>query len=190
MDEGAAEIARRRGHRVVTGRFELDRELEPGSFDLICALHVIEHVPDPKAFAERAAELLAPGGLFVVATPNRDSREVRRLRGHWGGNHFPRHWTLYDERSARDLAARVGLELERIDYQPNPIFRVWSAHSRLRDRYPSRAWPDRLFPPVAIFEPGPRSFALLSGYTALDLVQRALTGRTASMSCELRKPPV
>lgn len=189
LDERAAAIARRRGHRVVSGRFELDRELEPGSFDLILAYHVIEHVADPLAFAHRAAELLAPGGLLVVATPNWDSPDARRLAGLWGGNHCPRHWTLYDERTLRDLGARVGLAVERVEYQPNPIFWVWSAHASARERFPGRRWPDRVFPPVEIFSASLRSLVLLSGFTVLDLLLRALTGRTASIGAELRKPP-
>ena len=111
MNESAAAIARRRGHRVVTGRFELDRELERGTFDLILASHVVEHVDDPRAFAQRAADLLAPNGLFVLATPNWDSADARRFRGHWGGNHFPRHWTLYEERTMHGLAELIGLQV-------------------------------------------------------------------------------
>ena len=188
MSERPAEIARSRGHRVVTGRFELDEELEAGSFDLILALHVIEHVDDPKRFAQRASDLLAPGGLFVLTTPNWDSPDARRFRGNWGGNHFPRHWTLYDERTLRALAGIVGLELERVEYQPNPIFWVWSWHSWLRDRFPHRRWPDRAFPPVGIFNPSLQSLALLSAFTGVDLAQRMVTGRTASIAVELRKP--
>lgn len=187
MSETAAAAARRRGHRVVTGRFEVDRELEAGAFDLILASHVIEHVDDPRRFAQRAADLLAPGGLFVVATPNWDSADARRFRGHWGGNHFPRHWTLYDERTLHRLAQLVGLRLERIEYQPNPIFWVWSLHSWLRSRLPQRRWPDRAFPPVAIFRPSLQSFVLLSTFTLLDLVLRGATGKTASVAVELRK---
>jgi SAM-dependent methyltransferase len=188
MDESAAAAAKRRGHRVVAGRFEVDRELEPGAFDLILALHVIEHVDDPKRFAQRAASLLAPGGLFFVATPNWDSADARRLGGHWGGNHFPRHWTLYDERTLRSLADSVGLRLDRVEYQPNPIFWVWSLHSWLRDRFPNQRWPDRAFPPVGIFDPSLRSFALLSAFTSVDIVLRLLTGKTGSIAVELRKP--
>ena len=188
MSERPAEIARRRGHRVVTGRFEIDEELKPGSFDLILALHVIEHVDDPKRFAQRAADLLAPGGLFVLTTPNWDSADARRFRGHWGGNHFPRHWTLYDERALLGLAGLVGLDLERVEYQPNPIFWVWSLHSWLRDRFPRRRWPDRVFPPVGIFNPSLQSLALLSTFTGFDVAQRVVTGRTGSIAVELRKP--
>jgi len=188
LDASAAATARRRGHRVVTGRFELDEELEPASFDLIVASHVVEHVDAPERFARRAAELLAPGGLFAVGTPNWDSADARRFRGHWGGNHCPRHWTLYDERTVGQLARAVGLGLERVEYQPNPIFWVWTCHSWLKDRFPGRRWPDRAFPPVGIFAPSLQSFVLLSAFTALDIVLRRITGRTASMAVEMRRP--
>jgi SAM-dependent methyltransferase len=187
LSEEAAAVARSRGHRVVAGRFEVDEELEAGSFDLILAYHVIEHVDDPKRFAERAAELLAPGGLFVVATPNWDSADVRRFKQYWGGNHFPRHWTLYDEKTIGGLADQVGLELERVDYQVNPVFWNWTVHSWLKSRFPSASWPDRLFPTIAIFHKSLQSFILLSFFTVIDTLQRLITGKTASMSAELRK---
>ncbi|MDX6698653.1 MAG: hypothetical protein QOE65_2050 [Solirubrobacteraceae bacterium] len=187
LSEGAAAEARRRGHEVVTGRFEVDTTFEPGTFDLILAYHVIEHVDDPKGFARRASDLLAPGGLFVVATPNVDSPDARRFREHWGGNHFPRHWTLYDERTLGQLADDVGLDAERVEYQVNPIFWVWTCHARLRARFPRAKWPDRVFPTVAIFHRSLQSFVLLSTFTVVDVVQRLLSGRTASMAVELRK---
>lgn len=188
MSADAAERARTAGHHVITGRFETDTELEAGTYDLIIAAHVIEHVDDPVAFARRAAELLAPGGLFVVPTPNIDSWDARRFGRWWGGNHFPRHWTFYDPASITELAQRVGLECERVDYEANPVFWTWTIHSWARGRFPESSWPDRLFPPVGIFQPSLQSFVLLSVFTTIDLVQKLLTGRTASMSAELRRP--
>lgn len=188
MSESAAAIARGHGHHVVTGRFEIDQELPAASFDLILAYHVIEHVSDPRLFTQRAADLLAPGGLFVVATPNFDSADVRMFKRHWGGNHFPRHWTFYDADSMARLAENVGLRQERVEYQTNPVFWNWSFHSLLSSRFPKRQWPDRVFPTIAIFLPSLQSFVLLSIFTSVDLVLRLFTGKTASMSSELRKP--
>ena len=42
-----------------------------GEFDLITAMEVIEHTPDPAKFLEAIAARLAAGGLLVLSTPNR-----------------------------------------------------------------------------------------------------------------------
>lgn len=40
-------------------------------FDLITCMEMLEHVPDPVSIIESAAQLLAPGGHFFLATINR-----------------------------------------------------------------------------------------------------------------------
>jgi SAM-dependent methyltransferase len=44
---------------------------DDGSFDLITAFEVIEHLKDPASLIAEASRLLAPGGMFLVSTPNR-----------------------------------------------------------------------------------------------------------------------
>jgi len=46
-------------------------ELGLGTFDLVTAMEVIEHVADKLAFATQLAGHLAPDGLLVLSTPNR-----------------------------------------------------------------------------------------------------------------------
>jgi SAM-dependent methyltransferase len=41
----------------------------PGSFDLVCAFDVIEHVDDDGASLRSLGELLAPGGVLMVTVP-------------------------------------------------------------------------------------------------------------------------
>ncbi|HEU4733524.1 MAG TPA: bifunctional 2-polyprenyl-6-hydroxyphenol methylase/3-demethylubiquinol 3-O-methyltransferase UbiG [Kofleriaceae bacterium] len=43
----------------------------PASFDVVCALDLLEHVEDPERVIAEAGRVLAPGGLFVFHTFNR-----------------------------------------------------------------------------------------------------------------------
>ena len=52
-------------------------ELGAGSFDVVTAIEVIEHVESPIGFLRNVGRLLAPNGLGVVTTPNVDSLPAR-----------------------------------------------------------------------------------------------------------------
>jgi len=45
--------------------------LEPESFDVVTSLHVIEHVADYRSYIRAQARLLKPGGVMLIACPNR-----------------------------------------------------------------------------------------------------------------------
>ncbi len=61
-----------------------DQPFAPGSFDLISLWHVLEHGNDPRAMLAQAAALLRPGGLLVLAVPNRASLGLARAGESWG----------------------------------------------------------------------------------------------------------
>lgn len=44
---------------------------EPGSFDIVCCLEMLEHVPDPAQTVAACAELCRPGGQLLFSTINR-----------------------------------------------------------------------------------------------------------------------
>ena len=50
---------------------EQEETKEGKTFDLLCAMEVIEHVDDPRRFLEQAARLLKKEGIFVLSTLNR-----------------------------------------------------------------------------------------------------------------------
>jgi 2-polyprenyl-6-hydroxyphenyl methylase / 3-demethylubiquinone-9 3-methyltransferase len=47
---------------------------EGASFDLVCAMEVVEHVADARSFLSTCATLVRPGGALVLATLNRTLR--------------------------------------------------------------------------------------------------------------------
>jgi 2-polyprenyl-6-hydroxyphenyl methylase/3-demethylubiquinone-9 3-methyltransferase len=49
-------------------------EAEPGSFDLVTCLEMLEHVPDPSKVVAALARLVRPGGHVVCSTINRNAK--------------------------------------------------------------------------------------------------------------------
>jgi 2-polyprenyl-6-hydroxyphenyl methylase/3-demethylubiquinone-9 3-methyltransferase len=49
-------------------------EAEPGSYDLVTCLEMLEHVPDPAAIVAVLARLARPGGHVICSTINRNAK--------------------------------------------------------------------------------------------------------------------
>ena len=67
------------------GDLNLPLPIDEGTFDLICAIEVIEHLENPRAMMREMARLLRVGGRVVITTPNTQSlRSLLNfgLRGH------------------------------------------------------------------------------------------------------------
>lgn len=77
LGEKVIEIARLHLHESnlqIDYRVQSSAELaaaEPESFDAVCCMELIEHVPDPAALVRDLAQMLKPGGQLFMSTINR-----------------------------------------------------------------------------------------------------------------------
>jgi 2-polyprenyl-3-methyl-5-hydroxy-6-metoxy-1,4-benzoquinol methylase len=75
---------------------------------MIFLKQVIEHVDNPLSILDKAYNLLSNGGSLIIETPNRDSWDSSIFKKkYWGGYHFPRHWTIFNDKSISRLATKV-----------------------------------------------------------------------------------
>jgi SAM-dependent methyltransferase len=77
---------------------------------VIAMWHVIEHLQQPFAVLERAAENLEPGGVLAIAAPNPASLQFRLLGARWAHLDAPRHRFLITVEALLDRARACGLE--------------------------------------------------------------------------------
>jgi SAM-dependent methyltransferase len=83
----------------------MDPPSDDERFDLICACHMLYHLPDIGAGIGQCARRLAPGGTFVATTNSRESMAP----------YFDAVWSALDERFPQvklDVASHGGFTLE------------------------------------------------------------------------------
>lgn len=71
------------------------KNYEPGSFDIITSLEVLEHINNPTVEIGIFKTILRPGGLVYVTTPNFDSLLRYKLKGLYNIITYPEHLTYY-----------------------------------------------------------------------------------------------
>ncbi len=91
-----------------------------GTFDLVTAMEVIEHVADAQAFIGALARRLAPGGLLILSTPNRTAwSKLLTITIAEGLGRIPRGTHDYakfiNPDSMRGLLAKAGLEVKDVE---------------------------------------------------------------------------
>jgi SAM-dependent methyltransferase len=117
ISEHAAEYAREKfGLDVQAGDY-LAMNM-PAPLDAVCAWDVIEHLPHPGLFLEKAAGDLKPGGILALTTGDIGSIAARIRGPRWRLIHPPTHIHYFTRKSIAALLGRLGFSDPRIRYHP------------------------------------------------------------------------
>jgi 2-polyprenyl-3-methyl-5-hydroxy-6-metoxy-1,4-benzoquinol methylase len=134
---GCAVVAVDRDPRTYRGDFpfvtldfnasDFATQLGISKFGLAVAIEVIEHLESPISFLRNVAQVLAPGGVAVITTPNVDSLPARAkflLTGKirtMDQNSDPTHISpIFSDLLCRQFLPRAGLKIrEHLFFPPN-----------------------------------------------------------------------
>ncbi len=97
------------GYDPYTTRFA--RHPAPERFDCVIVNDVIEHVPDPHAFARECAALVKPGGLLYIGTADTDGVIMTNLEPELMRLHQPFHRVLFNQKSLESIGRGTGFEV-------------------------------------------------------------------------------
>ena len=106
VSTAALDHARRQGVDVV-GDSLLTHDFGTRRFDAVTFWAVLEHLPQPTAFVQRAWELTRPGGCLLALVPNLGSLAVRSLGSRYRYL-LPQHVNYFSRSTLASLLARDG----------------------------------------------------------------------------------
>jgi SAM-dependent methyltransferase len=133
MSDHAVRAGREQGLTIHHGIVQTC-ELEQGTYDLALMIATIEHLDDPLTVLKAVKKLLKPGGRVVIVTDNTDTLDFKIFhQRHWGGYHFPRHWSLFSPATMRQLATNIEMEVDQLSTIVSPVNWVYSIRNFLDD---------------------------------------------------------
>ena len=106
-----AELSKARGLNVIGGDFEDALPSLPHDFDVVALYHVIEHLTDPTRAIRQIYDILVPGGMVVIQTPNVESRAFQIQKTQWEYFKPPEHLFYFSLNSIRHVLETAGFEL-------------------------------------------------------------------------------
>ncbi len=181
VDHAASAVAALRSHGIEAydDSFEEFAAQEKESFDVACAMQVLEHLPEVAPLLESCGAVLRPGGRLFVAVPNAD-RDTDRLEAQ---DCPPHHVSRWREADLRAVGGRFGFEVVEVWREPPSTgsFRL-ALRRGLERRVGSGRTRSQLARGLVHFTPD----RWLSGLVARLRPEANLSGH--SMLIELRRP--
>lgn len=95
-----------------------------GQADIVYTAEVIEHVPDPDSFVAAIAQILTPGGILYLTTPDGGHWSLPSNFAEWGMVMPPEHITYFTRKGMKILLEKHGLEVVKFTFTLKPGMRL------------------------------------------------------------------
>ncbi len=118
----AANLLREQGLEILEGTIE-EIVIPEATYDVVVAVELLEHLPDPRKLFFEVACILRPGGLFYYETGNIDCAEARRLGAEWDYIRPEGHLYYFSPRTLTRFLEKAGLKA-CYPYWFNPTRRI------------------------------------------------------------------
>ena len=113
-NEYAANYAKNRfNFQVINGYLSKDH-FPSDYFEVVTLWDVVEHLPDPKKDLSLIWNILKPGGLLVITTPNADAWERKIFGENWVGLDVPRHYHIFTPVTIQDMLNKSSFQTQEI----------------------------------------------------------------------------
>ncbi len=123
----AAKYSKKLGVNVINDFFDSDSHKKIGKFNIVSLNFILEHVPNPTSFLKEIHDILSPGGLFFLLSPNDYNPFQQILKNNMGFKPWwvvpEQHINYFDFDSAKKLLKRTGfIPLEVTTTYPMELF--------------------------------------------------------------------
>lgn len=90
-----------------------DKSVLSSRYDFILSQDVLEHVPDPWTFLRTLRELVVPGGVISLGTPNAEAIDLANPEARVHTLHQPYHRNIFSKQMLVSLGDALGWQLSR-----------------------------------------------------------------------------
>lgn len=113
----ASQIAKKKyGFKFINK--DIEKHKIKKKFDTIFMFHVIEHLQNPIKTIQTCQNILKPGGVLIMETPNIDSWEFKFFYKKWISLSVPFHTYLFSSKSFIKILSKVKLKLVQVNHDP------------------------------------------------------------------------
>lgn len=109
--EGVVNRAQAMGRNVTKQALE---EVPGGTFNCVTALHVLEHVANPRQFIEQIHRVVKENGVVVIEVPNYASKARQDLGADWQALHPASHLFQFTPDTLRLLLLNAGFSVVQV----------------------------------------------------------------------------